>query len=394
MEPTYVFEEGQVYTLSNGKVIAAVPEGEFDAQGQGPVEMPPPPPDIQDDLAGGGVDSCPSCGAPNQPGDHFCAQCGQPVDQGQGQDPSTGQGMENPYPHNEPSPGVELGGEAGPYMASGANQYDAGVHITTPNGLTGKVLGKTAGLWGEEVAVRLENGNIAHLQVNKDFKFASEAPEVSEEPIKALNARLAASVDPDKDSLRTRAQELLKIKVEAQNLIEGATNDELIVLDEIISSAIYEGKEVDEALQHFAELEGQAYEPPAPFRINVVEQEAVNGADGSWLSSTLDEMIAEAEGVDYEKLMDEGPEAFVASLDDPAVADAGVVRGLAQNFIAAKTAAADPKIRERYEKTWLARVEERRRTELASRKEATQEKQAAVEEEDHSDLPDEFGFGT
>jgi len=90
-------------------------------------------------------------------------------------------------------------------------------------------------------------------------------------------------------------------------------------------------------------------------------------------------------------LMDEGPEAIVASMDDAAIADAGVTREVASRYIKSKTAAASSEIREKYEGVWLSRVEECRKAELLNRKEATK-KEAAVEEDGQSDLPDDILF--
>lgn len=373
--PIHVFKEGRVYTLVEGKVVTAVGEDEFMGQGGdqgvGPVEMPSPPPDIQNDLSG--TESCPGCGAPTSLNDNYCPQCGEPVS----------------------SNGPEYTGiGAEPFDTVSPERAHAIATVTTPNGLSGRVLGKVAGLWGDQVTVRLENGNIVHLPVEKDFKFASDTPELPENPVAALNTRLSASVEGDAASLKARARELTQIQHDAQTLIAGEKDSlQVEALDEIALTARYEAKEVDAALQHLAELEGQAYEPPAPFGINVVEQESMGRGDGTWLDATLNDMIAEAEATDFDQIMNEGPEALVAGLDDVALAEAGATQSIASRWISSKTAAAAPQVRERYMKVWLARVEECRRAELMGRKQVVQQKEAAIQEEDYSDLPDEFGFG-
>lgn len=374
--PIHVFKDGKVFTLVEGKVVTAVGEDEFmggqdQAQGVGPVEMPSPPPGVQDDL--NSTEPCPSCGAPSSLNDNFCPQCGEPLASGGQEIPDVGMDQ-----YSMPSP----------------ERAHAIATVTTPNGLTGRVLGKVAGLWGDQVTVRLENGNIVHLPVSKGFKFASDTPEVSDNPLQTLNERLSASVEGDVDSLKARQVELAKIKIEAQNLVaESKDHLEIQALDEIVVTATYESKEVDEALQHLAELDGSSFDPPNRFSIEAVEQESIGSGDGTWLDTTLNEMRAEAAATDFDQIMSEGPEAFVAGLDDVALAEAGATQSIASRWISSKTAAAEPGVRNRYTKVWLARVEECRRLELANRKQAVQQKEAAIQEEDYSDLPDEFGFG-
>mgnify|MGYP001195667232 CR=1 FL=1 len=395
-ETTYVFENGKMYTLVQGKIVEAVGEEDYvnaEPSGQGPVEMPAPPEEVSADL---GIQECPECGAPGKPGDSFCAQCGSPLggaDQDREANPAD-------YPQDYPSPGIELGGEAGPYMAStengGANQYTASVQtISTPNGLEGRVLTRTAGLWNDEVTVRLANGNIVHLPVNKEMKFASVAEETVDNPVDALDVRLAARVDGgDRADLEARKVALEEILSEAQSRIAGTTDSEAARLNTIMVQASYEAREVADAIQHIAELEGQAYRPPAaPFSMTAVEQASVGAGDGSWLDATVNEAIKEANERDYEKIMNEGPEAFVAALDDAAVANAGTTRSMAESHIISLTAGADEGVRDRYRTAWLARVEEQRRAQHVARKAKVTEKEAAVEEEDYSNLPAEFGFG-
>lgn len=372
-ETTYIFRDGKVYTYEDGKVTAAVKEADFappmDSQHSGqPVAMPDPPPDIQGDL--GQESSCPNCGSPSSPNDHFCPACGSPLNQ----------------------EGIG-GGEAGLYGVEPPPTAQAVAHVTTPNGLKGKVLGRVQGLWNEEVTVRLENGRIVRLPVAKDFKFAKEEVEVPEDPVAALDVRLAARTDPDRDSLLARRKELRAIQTEARSRVKSASDGEAVKLNKIVVTADYELREVGDAIQHIAELEGRGYEPPAPFSINPVEQESVGlGEKGhaNWLDGVVGEMIQEAENHDYNKLMDEGPEAFVAGLDEPVLDDAGAVRQLASSEIRSHTAGQhDEDIRRRYEHVWLARVEQVRQA--AASKVVTQRKQAAAEEEPYTG-PDEGLF--
>jgi hypothetical protein len=292
--------------------------------------------------------------------------------------------MESQYPQDAPSPGIEMGGEAGPYMAS----------ITTPNGLKGKVLGKVAGLWQDEVTVRLENGRIVHLPVSKEMRFERTASAPKGNPTERFEQRLAASVDGTRESLVTRHKGLLALQTEARQIIaNGVSDTDAESLDQIVVAADVEIAEVNDAIAHLDDAETQAYAPPVPFSMSAAHEAAASlgGKDGSWLDKTATEMIAEVEATDFKRLMDEGPEALTADLDTPALADAGVVRQVATSFIRSKTAGTDPKVRDPYEATFIKRVEECRRAELSSRAQTTQ-KEAAVQEDAFKDAPDESIF--
>jgi hypothetical protein len=115
-------------------------------------------------------------------------------------------------------------------------------------------------------------------------------------------------------------------------------------------------------------------------------------SDSTWLDHTMNEMIAEAEATDYERLMDEGPEAFVAGLDDAPIAHAATTRVMATTFIRERTAAAAPEIREQYENVWLSRVEQCRKAELGNRKQANHKKASTKESTVQSNLPDDVLF--
>ncbi len=378
-DPTYIFQDGNVYTLVEGKVLASVKEADFSDHPVGghpienQVEMPDVPVDLHDDL---GVDGapCPGCGAPGNPGDAFCPQCGTPL---QPADPSQDLGGEVPPVQEAPQPAL-------------AGQPIAKQIVTTPNGLKGRVLARVPGLWGDEVTVRFENGVIKKIPVDKRSTFSSEEPEVADSPLKGLEERLAATTLSDRDSLVERAKELEAIKLAARKLVADVSDVDAATLDRISVEADYELREVGEALSHYADLEGQGFEAPSSIEnLPAVEQASLGGSEANWLDATVGEMVAEASSADYTKLMDEGPEAFVAGLDDNQLADAGTVRVMASREIRSHTAGADEDMREKYERVWLARVEEQRRGRLSSRKEEIR-KEAASDED--PDVPDEALF--
>lgn len=389
---TYVFRDNKTYAIRQGKVIAShVDPAEVErlvkqAYGEDPHA------DYMDHGGGGGDPdagyegeygpqlggdgSCPGCGAPGR-GTRFCPDCGASMSNARG-----GQDMEEPYPHDEPSPGLEMGGEAGSYMAK----------VVTPNGIKGTVLGKVASTWGDEVTIRLENGRIVHLPVGTDLKAHKEAATAPRStPIDRLEARLASMPDGTRESLVARHNEVTRIASEVTEMIrEGVSYADSVRLDQIHVAALNEGLEIVAAVEHLDEVD--RIEAPRSFTMAAAKEAAgISREDASWLDHTLDEMIKEAEATDFTKLMDEGPEAFTAELPDVALADTGVTRQMASHFISEKTAGIERTVAEPYMTTFLARVEECRRTELTGRKQTTH-KEAAATEDKYKDLPDESLF--
>lgn len=266
-------------------------------------------------------------------------------------------------------------------------------HIVTPGGLKGKIVSRVEGLWSDEVAVRLENGNIAHYHVLADTEFVTEGDTELVNPVQRLEEKLYVDYEPTREALEDRRQELASINREARDLIQkGASTQDTERLDRIALQTADETTQIDNDLQTMDAQDGEAFAPPAPYEMQVgTEQESFNGNDGSWLDNTIGDMIQEAESYDYKKLLGEGPEAMVADLDDAPLADQGAVQQIASGLVREKTAAADPSLREKFERAFLARVEEVRREELARRKETTK-KEAAQQKDAQDDAPDESLF--
>lgn len=254
-------------------------------------------------------------------------------------------------------------------------------HIVSPNGLKGQILGRIKDVWGEEVTVRFENGRIAsfHTSADDDYDFRIEEPEVAASPADELEVILDQNFSADHDSLVERLDALKDVERKAA-AAKASDYDEQLRYDTIAVTAHHEAEEVSSVLAAYQDQE--RIEPPAPFRMQAVEQEAVGSGDSTWLDHTLGEMIAESEATDYDKLMDEGPEALVAEMEDGALVDSGSVRSIASSYIRSKTVGIEEKAVGEYETAFLKRVEQVRRQELMDRK-AKIAKQAATEQEDH-----------
>lgn len=246
-------------------------------------------------------------------------------------------------------------------------KHRGSVYITTPNGLKGKVVNAQKGLWADEVTVRLENGRIAKFDVvpGVEYKFSNEK-ESDTSPYKDLWNRLDEIPSGTRDSLISRINELRSIQTEAKVLLHTASYIDQETLDEIIVTAGHEIKEATDAIRAIDEAE--PFEPLAPYSMNSVEQESMGHGDGSWLDATLSEMIDEAENQDFDQLMNEGPESLVADVDDAIISDAGEVRMVASSFIDSKIATIEEGPRNEFRREFLARVEDLRKKEEASRR--------------------------
>lgn len=286
--------------------------------------------------------------------------------------------------------------EALEYSEDGAKEKEPkkkATHVVTPNGVKGRILSTVEDVFGEqEVSVRLENGRIAHLKV-ADAELVEEEEKDDASPIDNLRNKVDEDPgDDDKDSLKKRKQDLDEIKSEARALLsKGASVSDQERLDEIVVLADHEQHEIDERIEYLESEEAAGFEPPS-FATEVVEQESLGRGDGGWLDRTVEEMIEEAENFDYDKLLSEGPESFVAELDEGALVDSDATQQIASSFIRSKTAAADPEVRDRYEAAWLRRVEEVRRSFVEQQKNDTKKEAAQKQKQDWENAPDESLF--
>lgn len=355
---TYVFRDGHTYAIRQGKVIAADVD---------PAEVERQVLAYHEDPYGVGYE---------HPIETTCPHCGGLTD---GSDPSMA--CVCPGQHHAPA--------AAPTQPMPMPDPSVYAKVVTPNGLKGTVLGKVAGLWGDEVTVRLENGRIVKLPTGTvlngtEQKTAAAKPNL----LNQMEHRLAAIPVGTRESLSERLRELAWLKDKAASLIrEGASHNDSVRLDMIVVTADVERSEVSEALAYLDEAE--RIEAPRAFTMQAADRtSAISKEDGSWLDDAYNKMIREAEAQDFTKLMDEGPEALVAELPDSALADTGVTRQTASAFIAEKTAGVDRQIATPYMDTFLARVEQVRRAELSTRTQ-THHKEAAAQEDVFKDVPDD-----
>lgn len=350
------------------------------------LDMPEPPDDLQEDLLSD-IKECDACGEPCEDDDSFCSKCGEPLSDSVVKDEEE---LGIGHHHND-----EFGFEkddAEDFMMSARPI----AKVTTPNGLEGKVMNKVAGLWGDEVTVRFDNGRIKRMPVTSDMKFTKIEEEAPESPVEDLRIRLNASVEGDLSSLRIRKEDLQTIQVQASSLIqETKSYEEAKELDQIALEASFEEKEIDSAIEHYMDAKNEAFIPTAPFKSSAVEQANLGGGDGGWLAEVVSSMNESARATDYSKLMNEGPISFVVEADDATIANAGATRIAATRFVRQFTSAAAATTTEaqraQYERQFLTRVEDARKQELSSRKAATR-KEASKAVEAATDAPDDALF--
>jgi hypothetical protein len=196
-------------------------------------------------------------------------------------------------------------------------------------------------------------------------------------------------------SLKERKWELEQIRHKVRNRVAQAkTHTERKRLHDISVQAAFESQQIDDAIQNLVDLEGKGFIPTAAFRPQAVEQAELGGkGDGGWMSEVLSSMSEESQATDFKKLMDEGPESFVAGSDNSVVANAGSMRQAATRHVRSLTSSTvqttTPAQRSQYERMFLDRVEDCRKHEAnarktAARKEASKVKESAIEAPDDS----------
>lgn len=260
-------------------------------------------------------------------------------------------------------------------------------HIVSPSGLEGTIISRINTVWGEDITVRFANGEIRTLETHGGDPsiqyFSKQTKVASGGPIVELKAALDADCAGDHRSLAARLNELDRIAKTAETLIVGGVSyaDEHD-LDQIRLAADFEQREVKDAIEHLNASDAEAFVPPAPFTMGVAEQADMGRAHGdSWLDNTANEMIAESEKQDFEKILDEEPALFATELETGTLADQGSTREMAYAHIVAKTAGFAGDDVDEYRQAFVARVELARRAELATRKDTLQKEATAKHEE-------------
>ena len=270
---------------------------------------------------------------------------------------------------------------------------DSATHITTPNGERGVILGRTQGLWSDEITVRFDNGQIRHYATYADDGLEYEAavestPHISE----FLQARLDEMPDPTIAGLTARINELKSIRNDVGRLITaGVSHGEAERLHGIALGAELETRECREALAYLQDAEETAIVPPKQSYHAVEQADMGHTASDDWLEVVAQQMVAETESQDFRKLLEDGPTLFVSSLDDGAIGHTGTVRELAEQHIHSKTAGFQGDEIEEYRSQFVARTELARRREASYRQEVSKQEVLRVEAS-LDDAPDEALF--
>jgi hypothetical protein len=268
-------------------------------------------------------------------------------------------------------------------------------HITTPNGMRGEVISRVAGLWGDEITVRFENNQIRRFATaagDDAIEYSVEAAKTAASPKDHFQATLDERYVTSREGLTERLTVLDGVALGAGRLAaREASVAESRVLHQFVLAAEAETAEIREVLAHLEDVDAQNA-APAPPTYAAVEQVSLGGHSSDWLEATADEMVKEAEAVDFDKLLEEGPTQLVSNLDDTAVHNAGTVAEVAQNHIMAKTAGFKGEKVEAYREAFVAASEQARRRDLTYRQ-SNARKTATVKEAAVAELPDEFLFG-
>lgn len=266
-------------------------------------------------------------------------------------------------------------------------------HITTPNGETGTILGRTSSVFSDSITVRFENGQIRHYDtfVGDGLKFSKEASaDAPKSPIEYFQRQLEEVATPGITGLTSRLNMLNEIRRDAAHLAgQGVSLTDGQELHQIVLTADAERREVGEALDYLVTSDAEAMAPPQQ-AYSAVEQVSL-GHTGDWLEIVAQEMVAESEAQDFDKLLEDGPVEFVSHLETATLGDTGVVAYMARDHVTAKTAGFQGEAVDNYRDEFVAATEVARRRETSYRQEETH-KEAAHKEASISDAPDEALF--
>jgi len=242
----------------------------------------------------------------------------------------------------------------------------------TYNDVSGRVLGSYVDVWGTTMArFATEFGTyevpLAEIQ-------PAEAPEEAN-PVAEIE-QFFSEIDPPgatSASIDARTDNLNQIVQAVSKIIGKASVTDQIKLDEMALSCRLELGELRQSRKLAVEDSGQAYLDTLP-QLEGVQPAAggafsPGGSDG-WLDQVHQDMEAEAEGVDFDKLVAEQPEMLVNDMPDAMVSDQGGVQNAARDYVSAKTAGLKREAAKEILSRFLERVELVRRGALANRKTA------------------------
>lgn len=263
----------------------------------------------------------------------------------------------------------------GKVIASGANVAEAetaahkamsektasrktATHITTPNGLKGKVLGRTPSLWGEEVTVRFENGHISKLPTSR-LSYSTE--ESSEDPLARIASILATPVQDEIHSLTARLDALQEIPRLAAKIASSLGHDGLVSLDQHVMTARAESLEIKEAIASKQDELAQEYEPYRP---------EARAYEESW----LDRVAAEEVEAAQEEPLDTRVARFVTALSTDTLADGSLVAQIVYDKVSSESND------EEYIENFIEAAEQIRQTEHIARREATKQAHVASQQ--------------
>lgn len=255
-----------------------------------------------------------------------------------------------------------------------AQARESATHITTPNGEKGVILGRTSSLFADHITVRFSNGQIRSYDtfVGDGLKYTTEQENAPTSPVEYFQRQLDEAPTPGREGLTARLDTLDAVKRAASHLAsQGVSYADGQALHQIVLTANAERNEVREALEYLVTADHEAMAPPKQ-AYRAVEQASL-GHGNDWLEVVAQEMVAESEGQDFDKLLQDGPTEFVSSLEAPALADTGLVLSLASEHIHGKTAGFEGPEVEEYRERFVAATELARRREASYRQEVSQE---------------------
>jgi glutamate formiminotransferase len=112
---------------------------------------------------------------------------------------------------------------------------------------------------------------------------------------------------------------------------------------------------------------------------------------GGWMDEVIEKMAADAEGIDIEKLAQEDPLVFVASLSADVIANATAVKNLAMERVESAAGPLDPETKEWVVSTYIETTENARRKALSHLRAASHE-EVQEQHKTANSVPDEGLF--
>ena len=262
-------------------------------------------------------------------------------------------------------------------------------------GAEANIIDSYRGMWGEEL-VRISVDNTVVDVPRETIEFVSTEVIDPVAELKKFFSAIPEEADT-RSQILANIQNLKTAKDIAYRLIVSG-NDNLSVTEEATIDSFHVSCEtrisnLENDLLNFSSGHDEEYVNSLPkYEIGqeIFASSFSREGDG-WMDEVIEKMAAEAEEIDIDKLANEDPLIFVASLSKEVIANASAVQNMAMERVLEAAGPLDEETKQQVVSTYIEKTETARRKALASMKQSAAE-EVDIQQKTANSMPDEGLF--